>query len=58
MGHLIPAGTGYHTVQNVKLTFNVATAEEAEAETVALEISKKEAEEREKLAKLEKWLSQ
>ncbi len=58
MGHLIPAGTGYHTVQNVKLTFNVATAEEAEAETAALEISKKEAEEREKLAKLEKLLSQ
>jgi DNA-directed RNA polymerase subunit beta' len=31
MGNLIPAGTGYYTVQNVKLTFNAPQEEAAEA---------------------------
>jgi DNA-directed RNA polymerase subunit beta' len=54
MGHLIPAGTGYHTVQNVKLSFNVP--EDEDEEGVISEASEKEAKAKENLAGLRGFL--
>ncbi|MBR0458370.1 MAG: DNA-directed RNA polymerase subunit beta' [Victivallales bacterium] len=49
MGHLIPAGTGYHTVQNVKLTY---VADEAAKEEALPEEDVKEKKTEEEMKKM------
>ena len=54
MGHLIPAGTGYHTVQKVKLELRPAEDDKRESAEPAEVIQ--ETKEQKDIAGLEKFL--